>query len=78
MNNTNDWKPIETAPKEEVIILATRCGMYFGRKRYGTFGEPQPDSYEWRCESSGLFATPTHWMYAPKLPTYSGDFYTKK
>jgi hypothetical protein len=66
-----DWQPIETAPKGRSVLLAcagTHIPIYVGRERLGMLGEPQQDEYRWRCDSSGRFANPTHWMPLPKEP----------
>lgn len=65
----NKWMPIETAPKDGSVLLYLPYGlMYCGRKRYGQLGEPQQDEFVWRCDSSGRFANPTHWMPLPEAP----------
>jgi hypothetical protein len=65
------WQPIETAPKDRSVLLVV-AGMglpiYCGRERYGTLGEPQQGEFAWRCDSSGRFTTPTHWMPLPAPP----------
>lgn len=65
------WRPIETAPKDTSVLLA-RVGMPFpmfcGRLRYGNSYEPQQDELVWRCDSSGRFGNPTHWMPLPEPP----------
>lgn len=65
------WRPIETAPKHESVLLYSGkfTPIYCGRKRYGLLGEPQQDVFAWRCDSSGRFAHPTHWMPLPLPPT---------
>lgn len=70
----NPWIPIETAPKNKSIMLC--CGVaqygtqliYCGRYRSGTMGEPQAHEIAWRCDSSGRFSHPTHWMPLPEPP----------
>lgn len=42
--------------------------MYCGRLRAGQMGEPSQDTVAWRCDSSGRFANPTHWMPLPVPP----------
>jgi hypothetical protein len=64
-----EWRPIQTAPKDRSILLHTAYGLtYCGRWRSGTIGEPQEAVVAWRCDSSGRFATPTHWMPLPAPP----------
>ena len=68
------WRPIWTAPKDRSVILGVdaECGaVYIGRQRFGYLGEPSQDTYAWRCDSSGRFSSPTHWMEAPKGPAKS-------
>ena len=65
------WQPIETVPKDGSVMLYAHM-IYCGKKRFGTLGEPQQHEFAWRCDSSGRFANPTHWMplpAAPKEPT---------
>ena len=59
----SDWRPINTAPKGESLLLFCRTVLiYVGRFRYGVLREPQQDVLAWRCDSSGNFTDPTHWM----------------
>lgn len=64
------WQPIETASKDTSVLLYCRgfVSVYCGRKRYGNLGEPQQGEFAWRCDSSGRFAKPTHWMPLPAPP----------
>lgn len=67
------WHPIGTADwrSGESLLLAcagTTVPMYCGRWRRGTLGEPNQDVLAWRCDSSGRYADPTHWMPLPKGP----------
>ena len=65
------WQPIETAPKNQSVLLycsAAYVPIYCGMKRYGDPSEPQFNELAWRCDSSGTFASPTHWMPIPKPP----------
>ena len=67
----SDWRPIETAPEDESILLVTKGSplpIYCGEFRFGAFYEPQPSVEAWRCDSSGRFADPTHWMPLPRKP----------
>ena len=70
-----EWKPITTADKDREapsILLACDGAMtpiYCGRWRHGYLGEPQQDVFAWRCDSSGRFANPTHWMELPAKPS---------
>lgn len=66
------WRPIETAPANVSVLLGSinkYVPIYCGRQRYGMLGEPQQDVFAWRCDSSGRFANPTHWMPLPDRPT---------
>lgn len=68
------WQPIETAikdPKHHSILLCCigqYVPLYCGRWRKGWMNEPQPSIAAWRCDSSGTFSNPTHWMVLPNLP----------
>jgi len=65
----SEWKPIETAPKDTSVLLYTFFGLiYCGRERYGNLGEPNQREFMWRCDSSGRYANPTHWMPLPAPP----------
>lgn len=70
----SQWQPIETAPKgakQHSVLLAcanSYVPIYCGRYRIGSLGEPQHMLIEWRCDSSGRFANPTHWMPLPPPP----------
>lgn len=67
----SEWRPIETAPKGVRVLLAcagTCIPIYCGHQRYGGMGEPQQEVFAWRCDSSGRFANPTHWMPLPPRP----------
>lgn len=65
-----NWQPIETAPKGKSVLLyaGELCPLYCGKQRFGNLGEPQQDEHAWRCDSSGRFAAPTHWMPLPAEP----------
>lgn len=71
----NQWMPIETAPKDKSLMLCCSVAkydtqlIYCGRYRIGTLGEPQAHVIAWRCDSSGRFSNPTHWMPLPPVPT---------
>lgn len=66
-----EWKTMESVPEKEVVLLFNKNTktMWLGRKRYGFYREPNQDLHVWRCESSGLFLTPTHWAKKPNEPT---------
>lgn len=66
------WMPIESAPKGRSVMLGSpgnRHPIYCGQQRYGVLGEPSQDVFAWRCDSSGRFTSPTHWMPLPEPPT---------
>lgn len=64
------WRTMEYAPRDRSIMLIMRSGLiYCGRLRYGQLGEPSQEEFAWRCDSSGRFANPTHWMDLPEPPT---------
>lgn len=65
------WQDISTAPKDRSVMLCcfnTHLPVYCGKYRYGLLGEPQQSVCAWRCDSSGRFANPTHWMPLPQPP----------
>ncbi len=70
----NTWQPISTAIKNSNCpSVLLYCGVqgvpfYCGRWRAGTMYKPQPGVIAWRCDSSGTFANPTHWMPLPNSP----------
>lgn len=67
----SEWRPISSAPRGISVLLAcagTHVPIYCGRQRYGALGEPQQGAFAWRCDSSGTFANPTHWMPLPAPP----------
>jgi len=68
------WMPIESAPKDRSVMLHTKYGLtYCGRYRYGNMGEPSQDELAWRCDSSGRYSNPTHWMPLPAAPAPEGE-----
>jgi hypothetical protein len=65
-----DWKTMESAPKDRLILLYqthTKM-MWFGEYRYGRLREPNQDTIAWRSDCSGTYTTPTHWAEKPKAP----------
>lgn len=71
--DAGSWRPIASAPKNQSVMLAMKCGpIYCGRQRYGNLGEPSQDTFAWRCDSSGTFGNPTHWMPLPSHPSNTG------
>jgi hypothetical protein len=68
------WHPIETATKDReapsvmLACVGRNLPIYCGRWRHGDLGEPQQGVFAWRCDSSGRFANPTHWMPLPEPP----------
>lgn len=78
----SDWQPIETAPKDETLILL------FGKERYGECYDLDEvviqigywstwHSGQWRLELFGpnedtLWFIPTHWMPLPPPPSDIG------
>lgn len=63
-----EWRSIDTAPKDQSILLYTKYCVYVGKFRYGTLGEPNQDELSWRSDCSGRYANPTHWMPMPLPP----------
>lgn len=62
------WQPIETAPKDETILLKFGDIYCTGRKRYGFLSEPRQDELWWRADCCGRIGSPTHWMLLPPAP----------
>ena len=63
-----EWKPIETAPKDETeILIFTKQGNFYVVSYDDIFAAP------WRIRNDeGLYAhTPTHWMPLPEAPNAS-------
>ena len=60
------WQPIETAPKNETILLLSPGSIYVGSYRDGMRGEPRQGERFWRADCCGRMASPTHWMPLPK------------
>ena len=70
----SQWLPISSAPKGRSMLLFARgCPIYVGQKRRGNLGEPQQNELAWRCDSSGCFSSPTHWMECPGGPAEQGE-----
>ena len=69
-DKTQEWQPIETAPSGKSVMLYCNqhLPIYCGKQRYGNLGEPQQGEFAWRCDSSGRFVCPTHWMPLPASP----------
>lgn len=65
-----NWKPIETAPKDDTVILLAKAGHDVAAGRW-TGDEPE---WKWRtfdgsCELDGWHEDrPTHWAEMPKAP----------
>jgi hypothetical protein len=70
----SDWQPLETAPKDETVIVAFRI-QFFGKiipeSRYGFF---DTDSNKWMFKDPYgdfrqlVIESPIGWMPRPKLP----------
>ncbi len=62
----SEWQPIETAPKDEEIIMVNERGWL----RIGYL--PRRETMTWVCDDwddiTGKQIYPTHWMPAPELP----------
>jgi hypothetical protein len=72
------WRPISTAAKEVgKAVLLCNCqskSVWVGAWRLPRLGESYFETYyeyEWR-DSSGRWATPTHWQPIPQLPYKAG------
>lgn len=67
----DDWRPIETAPKDgtRILMYQREAGGEYGKIEYedyyfvGWF-----DKYWYCCEYSAFEREPTHWMPLPEQP----------
>lgn len=61
-----EWLPIESAPKEERVLLKRETEtkqIIIGKLTYGEIG----DGEHWQTDCGGfVYPTPTHWMPLPK------------
>lgn len=60
------WKPIETAPKNEKILIVTRGGFV-----YAAFRNLETGDVAWLASEYGehqVFCHATHWRPLPKPP----------
>jgi hypothetical protein len=69
------WQPIETAPKDECVLVALDPECPFsGRdrvacaERVGRYGGTTHDEWKVSGTSEYLVSTPTHWMPLPEPP----------
>lgn len=74
------WKPIETAPKNGLMLLLSEDGHhddFRGRITVGFWGgqsadhgeDEEPSWTSWHEDlTTGEFKQPTHWMPLPKPP----------
>ena len=69
MNSWFAMDVVKPTHKHGSVLLYASGTYYIGQLRYGYTGEPQPGVNAWRCDSSGRFSTPTHWMPLPHKPT---------
>lgn len=65
---TNEWQPIETAPKDETRVLLGRAGVHAMHTAFWRGGI-------WHCGGHSYFNNPTHWMPLPEHPSvvHGGD-----
>ena len=67
MSSPTDWRPIETAPKDDSVVLLYGNG-------WTTMGWWDADCEAWEDDrvpeySAACVWTPTHWMPLPPSPT---------
>ena len=69
MSENNEWKPIETAPKDRRILLWSWAEMYVGH--WAQHFETGAEAYiiaEWGDEGEQLLVKATHWKELPAPP----------
>lgn len=66
----DEWRSIETAPKDGTrVLLIRRDEQFVGAYREAMRGQPAADIGEcWRALCCGRVAAPTHWMPLPEPP----------
>lgn len=75
MKNNMEWQPIETAPKdEELIVLGNRNGVWVGKyiPIYESGYKPENPFLSWLLNHKHMLkkcTIPTHWMPLPHAPT---------
>lgn len=57
----SEWRPIETAPKDETRVLLARAGIPSMHTAFWRGGV-------WMCGGHQYFNNPTHWMPLPEPP----------
>jgi hypothetical protein len=71
------WKPIETAPKDEVVMLykpdEPRSGGYVVSGYWGEWPALSTTTECWIACSGGPLRAPTHWMPLPEPPDTGGQ-----
>jgi len=76
------WQPIETAPKDQKVLVITCSGVMFiaevflygkakGRTGYD-FGNVSASIWFPYCKGREEYDTPTHWMPLPEPPKGEG------
>ncbi len=86
LRSSREWQPIETAPKDEDIIVAVMAAGHepsIGEARFWSDGgtwEPDwwwqgttPKDYYVGPISEMNFGTPTHWMRKPEAPALTNQ-----
>jgi hypothetical protein len=77
VQSTSSWQPIETAPKQVVVLLWAQTGIEPYNWKIATgFWMPgyrdEPGCWEWEGRRLKPYdVQPTHWMPLPPPPTVS-------
>lgn len=64
----NEWKPIDTAPKDGSAILGFLGPMGCKDPDFGNYGVTFYEEFSWMGENGEYYATPNFWMPLPKPP----------
>jgi hypothetical protein len=64
----SEWKPIETAPNGQTILIARRMG---DGAQYIELVDACDNDYDWTPWKNDGIDRPTHWMEPPALPKLS-------
>ncbi len=63
-----DWQPIETAPKDQDVLVWSHGDASIARGAHGTFLAMADGMPACTSDGRGVFVQPTHWMPIPPAP----------